>query len=170
MRSGCWLPISPGWESYPPTPLGRIEVPLTLPSEKHHVAPRLDGPVKAIAGCTGVDVTIHADAFYYQGGEYDPYSDENDVDVVEFFADGERLTLDDTRSHTHRDLLTLASECVDLRSLGIAFRGLPDQDWVWVNYYMGVGFDLHREGKHEEAWEAPRLWNEVLSPLLPWFR
>ena len=129
----------------------------------------LDDPLKKIVGCTGVDVTIHADAFYYQGGDYDPYSEENHVDVVEFSTDGKRLTLDGSRLEIKMHLLTFASQCTDLRSLGFALRNLPSHDWLWVNYYMGVGFDLDREGKYSETWGAPRLWREVLCPLQPWF-
>jgi len=40
----------------------------------------------------------------------------------------------------------------------------------WIDLFLGLPFAVLPEGSKEESWTAARIWDNLLSPLLPWFR
>ncbi len=114
-------------------------------------------------------IRLRIDASHYQGGEFDPYMHANPVDTVEFVTNGAHLSCDEATSCTMHGMLPEVSECVDLSALAKALRLMPNEQWVWISFYIGADFDWDREGKTTECWDAHKLWNCFLHPLRPWY-
>lgn len=133
-------------------------------------AGKLDALVAAMAAGVGHDVSVEIGAYYYKGGDFDPYSSDDDWDVVTFSASrGGKLALDAAASKTRRSLLTAAAKAGTLAELGKAIDPVPTHEWVWINFWIGADFRLDPTSKKPGGWEASRLWNDLLMPLRPWF-
>jgi len=56
---------------------------------------------------------------------------------------------------------------IDLVSM---LRSLPCADWIWVDFYAGIPFDIVRKSEKQNIWNAEKVWEGAVSPWLPWFR
>jgi hypothetical protein len=49
-----------------------------------------------------------------------------------------------------------------------AVLSLPNLDWCWVDFHIGVGFE--RATEKAEAWSADDVWRRVAQPWAAWIR
>lgn len=87
-------------------------------------------------------------------------------DEVRFAASGSSLSL--IQTSVEQGLLADLAGCAGLNDLAGALAALPTEDWVWVDAYITVPFTAQPDAP--VTWDGARIFDEILRPLLPWFR
>lgn len=129
----------------------------------------LDAPVSEMTDGLGKRGRLRVEAYYYKGGEFDPYATDEDWDFVEFLVDGAGVVADSKSTRVAAKLLDRVARATDLRSLGTTLEAVPNHEWVWINFWIGGNFELDPTDSAKGRWDAAKLWSKVLKPLRMWF-
>jgi hypothetical protein len=68
------------------------------------------------------------------------------------------------------DLALPISSAGSFAELAAAMPDGTPLEHFWIDLFLGVPFVVLPEGSEEESWPAARIWDDLLSHLLPWFR
>lgn len=105
----------------------------------------------------------------FQGAEVtlDVHGTEWPRDIVRFeFTNGRLIHLD---SVLPADLLSAAPAAQTLSDVARAADAIPQLDWVWVDFHIGVRFAKAAAGGDPE-WSSDEVWRKACMPWLGWVR
>ena len=109
--------------------------------------------------------------------DFDPYSSKHeqgeqpnrDEYHFEFDTVSSRFAL--KNSQTPTDILNELSQLKSFANLAPILQTLTSNEWAWIDFNIGVTFQVQNEGSPSEAthgWSASDLWTNFLSHLSPW--
>ncbi len=98
--------------------------------------------------------------------EPDAHGQGPERDVVRFqYADGRLETLDADLPAGH---LQQAADARDLPALAQTLEAIPQIDWVWIDFHIGVR--LERATNAEASWTPDNVWRRACEPWRTWLR
>ncbi len=125
------------------------------------------------ASRSGESMLLEFAAFFWEDptSDFEPYDKEREnYDLASFEFDGESFTCCAEDSRTPCSLLDELVSCTSSSKIGDSLRNLPNEDWVWVNAYIGTKCRLDSSGSIPGTWPTAMLWERLLEPFWPWFQ
>jgi len=93
------------------------------------------------------------------------YCGGDEREAVEFIAHSESIRLTGAEPSGG---LKRAAAAKSLQELGQELAAIPDHEWVWIDFWLGMDFGL-AGGRKSGCWMADKLYDNLLKPLQPWF-
>lgn len=119
----------------------------------------------------GIPLCVFIDAAYVdpprEWGDVDVHSDIWPRDVVRFTVSSGRLDLLDVTLKAN--LLEPLVDAKDFFGLAVALDTVRDNDWVWIDFHIGLRF-RKATSDDQEPWPASEVWRRACAPWLGWVR
>ena len=135
---------------------------------KASVGGQVDAALEQVHAKADGPVLLGLNAYLYGGGDFDPYETPKD-DRVLFAWTPDGLVLNEEGTSIGRGLLASVSEVDSTAEAITAINSLEQEEWVWLDVYVGVERHLDSKMHDAEGSVVGELWRDVLSPLIPWF-